>query len=317
MERFAWKAVTTLMALCVVMTARADLPLTVEDLLTAKGRYRIEADLVFANSNRRQTTSALQTIQAGGGQFIQLPVSLGDTRHNADVFATTLGFRYGLSLETELYTRLTGTSSTVRSDNASGASTESAHAVNDWTVGINHRFSDDNDTPALLAFIQAALAENTRKEGADYVHGKTWQIGFTTYRTIDPLVLSLTGGYRRAGNRETEGVHLDPGDLLWLNPSVGFAVNTEVTLTGGLQLRWKGKDRSDGNAVGTDTSQTRLELGLGYAASKRLTLRLNTRMDISGDEGAEVGLNLIYKFDQKLKQDKKDAGDGHEPNPEP
>ena len=97
-----------------------------------------------------------------------------------------------------------------------------------------------------------------------------------------------------------EGVHLDPGDLIWLNPSAGFSVNTEVTFTGGLQLRWKGKDQANGDAVGIDITQTRLELGLGYAASKRLTLRVNARTDISGDEGAEVALSVVYKFDERL-----------------
>ena len=35
---------------------------------------------------------------------------------------------------------------------------------------------------------------------------------------------------------------------------------------------------------------------MAYAASRRLTLRLNTRADISGDEGSETGMTLLYKF---------------------
>lgn len=222
MEKLKSKTLMVFIAFFVLSKARADLPLTVEDLLTTQGRYRIEAGFVFANRDQRRTESALQTIQTGVGQFIQIPVSLGNTRRNADVLVSTLEFRYGLSLGNELYTRISGASSTVRQDKVNSAFTRSSHAVNDWTLGINHRFSDDNDTPALLLFIEGALVENMRQDGADFVHGKTWQIGFTAYSAIDPLVLSITGGYRRSGDRETNGVSLDPGDLLWLNPSVGF-----------------------------------------------------------------------------------------------
>ena len=75
----------------------------------------------------------------------------------------TLGFRYGWSIDTEIYTRLTGASSSVRSEGLHGARAESAQSINDWTVGINHRLSKDNDTPALLAFLEGTLAENIQK----------------------------------------------------------------------------------------------------------------------------------------------------------
>jgi len=276
--------------------ASADLPLTIEDLLTAQDRYRLEFGLNYANSDRRNIDSQFDLIQTGSGSFVLLPVDVGEERRNSDFLAMTLGFRYGVTKDTELFTRLTATADDVRIQNGSGSDSRSSQQLSDLVMGVNHKFSPDNDTPALLGFAEITLAENTATDSSDFVYGKTGQIGFTTYRAIDPVVLSLTAGYRYAGKRNVKDHSIDPGDLLFINPSVGFAVNNEVTLTGGVQLKFRGKDKVEGSSAGIRTSQTDLDFGLGYAASKRMTLNFTARADISGDSGAQLGFNLLYKF---------------------
>jgi len=277
-------------------SASADLPLTVEDLLTAQDRYRLEFGLNYANSDRRNIDSQFDLIQTGSGSFVLLPVNVGEERRNSDFLAMTLGFRYGLTKDTELFARLTATADDVRIQNGSGTDSRSSQQLSNFVVGVNHKFSPDNDTPALLGFAEITLAENTATDGSDFVYSKTGQIGFTTYRAIDPVVLSLTAGYRYAGKRDVKDQSIDPGDLLFINPSVGFAVNNEVTLTGGVQLKFRVNDKIDDNSRGIHTSRTDLELGLGYAASKRATLNFQVRSDMTGDAGAQLGFNLLYKF---------------------
>lgn len=289
-------------------TAWADLPLTVEDLLTAQNRYKLEFGLNYANSDRKNVDSRFDLIQTGSGSFVLLPVDVGEERRNSDFLAMTLGVRYGVTKDIEVFTRLTATADDVRIQSNSGSESRSSQQLNDFVVGINHQFSSDNDTPALLGFAEVSLAENTTTDGSDFVYGKTGQVGFTTYRAIDPVVLSLTAGYRFAGKRNANDQSVDPGDLLFINPSIGFAVNNAVTLTGGVQLKFRGKDKVDGDSVGIRTSQTDLELGLGYAASKRMTLNFTTRADISGDSGAQLGFNMLYKFGS-LPDNDKQGGD--------
>ena len=163
-------------------------------------------------------------------------------------------------------------------------------------LGANHQVSEDNDSPALLVFAELALAENTAFEGTEYVHFKTGQIGFTTYRSIDPVVLSLTAGYRHSWRRETDDLQVNPGDLLFINPGIGFAVNSEVTLTGGVQFKFRSRDRIDRKSIGIRTSQTDMELGLGYASSDKLTINLTISNDISGNTGAQANIGLLYKL---------------------
>ena len=274
----------------------ADLPLTIEDLLTEKSEFRLEFGLNHANSDRSSVNTNFELVQTGSGRFILLPVAVSNQRQNSDVVALTLGARYGITAETELYTRLTATADDVRIQNATGSDRHSSQQWNELVFGVNHQFSADNNTPALLGFAEISAVENTATNRSDFVYGKTAQIGFTTYRSIDPVVLSLTTGYRYAASRDTNGQKLDPGDLLFINPALGFAINNEVTVTGGVQFRFRGKDKVAGRSDGIRTSQTDLDLGVGYSASESLTLSFNIRADISGDTGAQAGFNLLYKL---------------------
>lgn len=151
----------------------------------------------------------------------------------------------------------------------------------------------------MLGFLEVAVVENIvapPSDGNEFIHGKSWLAGFTTYRAIDPLVLVATVAYRANLSRRAEALARNPGDLFLINPSVSFAVNNEVTLTTGLQWRWQGADQLDGQSIGIRTTDTSLTLGLGHAWSQRLTLNLNSRANISGNDGAEIQFTALYKL---------------------
>jgi len=274
----------------------ADLPLTIEDLLAKDNQFRLTLDIGYANADRDNVNAQYELVQTGDNNFIQLPVAVGEQRQNSDTFTLALGGRYGLSTETELSTRLTAISSDTRLSHGAQQHSQSADQLSQWALGVNHQFSEDNDSPALLGFAEIVLAENMAIEGSEYVHGKTAQLGFTTYRSIDPVVLSLTTGYRHSWNRETSGQTINPGDLLFINPSIGFAINSEVTLTGGVQFKLRGRDRVNDSGSGIRTSQTSIDFGLGYASSENRTINLTIRSDISGNSGAQANLSLLHKF---------------------
>lgn len=284
------------MAVCAVTTAQADLPLNVEALLTANKAWRAEFNLVYANSDRRNVDSRFATLQLAPGQFITLPLVVSQARQNLDILVASAGMRYGLSADTEILARASALSRHARSQDAEGASSTHSSRFNNAWIGINRRLSADDDTPAVLGFAELALAENVAVEGNELAYGRTALLGITVYRTTDPLVLSITGGYQYSAARDTAEQSVDPGDLLFINPNIGFAVNHEVTLTSGMQWRWQQRERHDGQPQGIRTTQTRLELGMGYAWSRLTTVQIVGRMDMSGDAGAEIGATVIYKF---------------------
>lgn len=283
--------------------ALAALPLTIEDLLTAQQRWRVELGAVYANSDTTGVESSQPIlIQVGPTQFISLPTVVGEQRRNSDTLVLTPGLRYGVSGDTEVYGRFSALTSTTRRFGAQGPQSQTDERFADVWLGVNHRFIREGKTPALLGFLEVAVAENTAASGVDLVHGKSWLAGVTTYRAIDPIVLAATVAYRANLERDANGPKRNPGDLFLINPSVSFAVNNEVTLTTGLQWRLTQADQFDGQAQGIRTTQTSLNLGLGHAWSQRLTLSVNTRANISGNGGADIQFIALYKLGELPKR---------------
>jgi len=245
---------------------QADLPLMIDDLLTPEESLRFELGVGYANQNRGYD--------------------------NQDAFAVQLGIRYGVLANTELYGKLTGRGSQLRQPllrpRNSGWRLQGRHL----TLGVNHRFSPDTDTPALLGFLDVLAVENIRASGAPkLIYARTWQAGVSTYRSIDPVVLSLTAVYRYAGSRRVDGKKIDPGDLISIAPNLSFAINDVVSVSGGLDFSYLGKSAEP---FSIPTTQTGLTLGVSTVISRHLVAHLAMYTDISGGGGSQVNLQFSY-----------------------
>ena len=171
-------------------SAHADLPLTVEDLITDKGKIKLDASLSYANSDRQGvSTGEPITVQTGPTSFVTLPTWIGESRGTSDSVVGTLGLRYGLTGKTEIFARTSYLHSSRRSSDVSGVSSNSESRFADAWAGINYQFKKDDDTPALLGFAEIALREKHEKSSSSF---KSVLVGITTYKAIDPVVFSLT-----------------------------------------------------------------------------------------------------------------------------
>jgi hypothetical protein len=86
--------------------AFADLPLTVEGLLSAPNRWRAELGINYANLEQRGvSTGPAISVQVAPAQFVYVPTQVGTARTNSDTEVLSPGLRYGLSDHTELYGR--------------------------------------------------------------------------------------------------------------------------------------------------------------------------------------------------------------------
>lgn len=280
------------LALAAAIPARADLPLTVEDLITDPGRIRIDLSFAYANQDQQGvSTGEPIVIQTGPAAFITLPTAIGQSIGNSDTFVATAGLRHGLSARTELYARASALSSSQRGSGVGGSWKDSETRFADAWAGINHQFKPDGATPALLGFAEIALREKHRSDSASF---KSVLLGFTTYHAIDPVVFSLTAGYRHHQARRDGNDDYRPGNLILLNPSLGFAVNDRVTLTTGLQWTRRVADELNGRPQGITRTATDLLLGAGYGFDKGNTLNATLKVNASGDNGAEFRLNWLY-----------------------
>lgn len=292
--RHKMRKICSLVLLVVPLSAYADLPLTIEDLLTAQNRWRLELGAVYANAERTnaQNGQPIQ-IQTGPTSFINIPTFAGASRENSDTLIFTPGLRYGISGETEVYARSSWLFSSSRSTLGAATQSQTNSQFGDAWLGINHRFINEEGHPALLGFTEIALAEKQN----NHTHAaKSALLGFTTYRTTDPLVLAFTAAYRLNRPYTANSSTYQGGDYLLINPSISFAANQIATLSAGFNWRMQQPEMFNGIAQGAVLTRTDFNLGLGYSYDERTTLNATLRGNLSGGNGAEIGINALFKL---------------------
>lgn len=291
-KHFATVGILLLAALPLV--AYADLPLTVEHLITDKEKIKLDLSVVYANVDRQGISTAEPiTVQTGPTSFITLPTQFGESIGNSDTIVTSLGLRYGLTARAEVYTRLSGLMSRQRSSGLGGSAESNESRFADAWAGINYQFQNDGNTPAVVAFAEVALREKHRGSTSSF---KSAMLGVTTYAAIDPVVFSLTAAYRYNWTLQEDGHSYKPGSLFLVNPGVAFAVNDRVTLTTDVQWTRLAAERAAGQVHGIARTSTDLLLGVGYGFAKDNILNTTFKVNASGRTGSELRLNWLYTF---------------------
>lgn len=101
------RAALLLASLNLSAASYADLPLTVEDLITYQGKLKLDTTLVYGNSESQGVAVGDSfVIQTGPTSFVALSGRIGESRANNDSLIGTAGLRYGLSVNAEIYGRL-------------------------------------------------------------------------------------------------------------------------------------------------------------------------------------------------------------------
>ncbi|OBX87030.1 hypothetical protein [Moraxella nonliquefaciens] len=278
------------------LTAHADLPLTVADILADKNRFKLDTDVSYYNHHKSSVaTQGFSVVDLGQGRAIYMP-SLGESHSNTDSVIMGLGLRYGVSDRLEVGIKGNGIYRYARHQNGAELSKSSDTHLNDISLSTQYQFTKNHaKLPDVIGFGELSLYDNT--QGLKNKSGTSALVGFTTYTVNDPIVLSLTGTYQYQPRRETNtGGHVDLGDTATLNGSVGFAVNPDITLTGGMGVRHKWADKNKFGKLENNSTQTTLNLGFAYAMTARTNLTANVRTPISGDGGSTLSVGLTSKL---------------------
>ncbi|HEZ8227820.1 TPA: meta-pathway of phenol degradation family protein [Neisseria gonorrhoeae] len=275
------------------LSAYADLPLTIEDIMTDKGKWKLETSLTYLNSeNSRSALAAPVYIQTGATSFIPIPTEIQENGSNTDMLAGTLGLRYGLTGNTDIY----GSGSYLWHEERKldGNGKTRNKRMSDISAGISHTFLKDGKNPALIAFLESTVYEKSRNKASS---GKSWLIGATTYKAIDPIVLSLTAAYRINGSKTlSDDVKYKAGNYWMLNPNISFAANDRISLTGGIQWLGKQPDRIDGKKESARNTSTYAHFGAGFGFTKTAALNASARFNVSGQSSSELKLGVQHTF---------------------
>ena len=274
--------------------------LRIEELITDKGTWKLELGVSLSVISQDKTIGAFETIQTGEGEFVDVPVALGSSKRQVDTLILSFGGRYGITDKTELYSRLSliYDDSRVTRGIIGTTTTNSSGRFSALTFGLNHRFQEDGENFGLIGFADISVAENMASSGTDLAHGKSGTLGLTAYQVFDPVVVSVTGGYRPKLRRFIGPDAIDPGDTLFINPSVAFAVNNEITLTGGVSMHFTGADEVNGTEQGTRTTRGDFEFSVAHSLDQDTSLQFNTKAGSLGDSNFMVGLRFVRNFDK-------------------
>lgn len=204
----------------------------------------------------------------------------------------TLGLRYGLTGNTDIY----GSGSYLWHEERKldGNSKTRNKRMSDVSLGISHTFLKDDKNPALISFLESTVYEKSRNKASS---GKSWLIGATTYKAIDPIVLSLTAAYRINGSKTlSDGIRYKSGNYLLLNPNISFAANDRISLTGGIQWLGRQPDRTDGKRESSRNTSTYAHFGAGFGFTKTTALNASARFNVSGQSSSELKFGVQHTF---------------------
>jgi len=240
--------------------------------------------------------------------FFKVPLNRSD-QEDKDylIFQARTEMRYGLSSDLEVYGYVRGSyldggqstdyeviykrnPVTKKMDPYHVRTWQDTFKFDDLSLGLKYQFSPDNDTPALLGYLETAVVENTSyvsaKPRIDY--GEAWQAGLTTYRQFRPAVLSLALGYHHTPSRKThyytyDRYRFNHGDTFYVNT----AIDVEIT------------PKSSG-AVGItfiEDAGTNANVSWAVALTEKTILAVHLSYGLSGDNNPTTGgFNLGYAF---------------------
>lgn len=268
--------------------------LTQENSITDKGKLKVDLGVAYANIDSQNLISGDSIlVQTGTNSFVQIPV-VGKEELNQDYLIGMLGLRYGLNDRAEIYVRTNYQYSQARGIDLNGSYTNSNDSrLNDVWIGLNYQISEENaDSPAILAFGEVALAE---RYPDNFSYFQSVMVGLTTYKAIDPVLLSFNIAYRMS-LVSTDDIAYKAGDFLTLSPVASFVVNDNITFNGGVKWMYKNTDQYGDQNISYNKTATDVLWGLTYAISKNNFFDFAVNTNISGQKGSNMNFTWVKQF---------------------
>lgn len=257
------------------------LGLDLDSLLTDKGRWKFELTSQYTHTSEDNISIGFVSISDGLGGSIDVPVDVGFGNTASDILVVNAGLRYGLTPKTEVLTRTSFTTSL---------------GFTGLSVGFNHHFREANDKLGVIGF--ANIDALTKQLDGGFIYGKSGVFGLTLYQVYDPVVLSFTSGYRPRFERNINNVSIDPGDTFYINPNVAFAVNNDITLTGGISVDITGSDYIENEKISGHSTQSQIDFSVARSLDDDVSVRFDASIGIVGSDTVSLGLIWTQEIGQ-------------------
>lgn len=272
----------------------ADLPLSLKEIYTDKGKIKLESSIAYSNSERTDIGVGNPVmVQTTNNSFVTIPSVFSQTKSNSDIIVGNIGLRYGLTGKTDIYANSSYLYNSSRSFDGVNEYKISDNHLSDINLGISHTFLQDGKNPAVIGFVETSLYEKVLNKSSS---AKSWVVGATTYKAIDPVVLSLTSSYRWNGKRNSEWGIYKPANYFLISPSVSFAANDRISFTGSVQWINRQPEKLNQIQLSSRNTATYAKLGVGLGLSDKISISASARFKVSGESSSELNLGLTHLF---------------------
>ncbi|MCP4702356.1 MAG: transporter [Gammaproteobacteria bacterium] len=181
-----------------------------------------------------------------------------------------------------------------------------AAGIGDVGAGLKYLLKQQDsqwpDMIASLSFIAPTGDRSDPKNPDDLsVGGGHWHLstGLTLVKSYDPAVLFGGIGYTRTLKETINGVETAPGNRFNYSFGMGFAINTQITMSGQFLGAYQSKSAWDGAKIpGSSREPMSLRTGLTYRMSKGRYLEPAVTLGMNDDTSdAELMLSYTHKLD--------------------
>lgn len=292
------KLILVLSSIAISSKSFADLPLNIESLITEQNRFKVNASISYQNINSQQFSfQPEQVITSETGDYIYTPAYLNTSNSNTDELFAEVNLRHGINSRTDVGIGVTGLISEERitglKQNRSTILKQYKYLYLDAQYQL---LKNHNYLPNIQLTTRLNLFENSR----DFVHKNlsAASININTYYINDPLVFSLSGTFQYNTERKFREVNdrLKPGNLIGVDSTLSFVVNSEATLSSGFTWVLTTPQSKNSHELNKKHTQTFANFGVSYKASKNNIVFLSIKSNISGKSGSAISLGISSNF---------------------
>ncbi len=270
----------------------------VDEVLTDAHKFKLEFGLNYSNIQSQTGLFSIQNIQTNNGDFITLPIYLGDKKSIQDYVNYSFTLRYGLTKKVELFSSLNFYSSTTSTTIENSFSSTTSHGFNSLNIGATYQVKEEDTKPSLLIGFSIPVIEKTKFNDKSYTNNfKSLRVYATSYYTVDPVVFLLNSSYTLNFSKKLGDNSLKSGNIFTISPQVYFAVNPYTSLHWGVRYTHKSKTKLDGKTIEDSSSWVTFIVGASYELSNSVLLNIDAEYSkTSTHTRSSIATTLSYKF---------------------